>query len=191
MAKNTLLKAAWEQSRSWFCFISLLLLLSLGLFIYQAYFVTSETSNLQRQLANLQQQLNSREVKLAETGVPVSAVEQMESDLKQFSQQIPPKEDFSNFIGELFSWAEQSDLAIRQVSYRPEIEKESLYLRYGLSFSVQGTYQQLKKFIHLLENSNRLLVVETIALSGSQQKDNAASVTLQINLTTYFQEGAR
>lgn len=191
MAKNTLLKAVWELSRFWLCCIALLILFSVMLFIYQSQFVASKSERLQRQQSQLQSQLSRREAQLAESGVPVSDVEQMERDLLKFSQLIPNKQNFSDFIGELFSMAQDSTLEIRQVSYQPEIDEESHYLKYGLNFSVEGSYSQLKKFIHFLENSQRILIVDKIELSGRPSKENSATVNLQINMTTFFQEGTR
>ena len=189
MQKATLLKAVWEQARIWFCFIVLLILLSLLLYFYQSQFVGSETERLLQRRLSLQGQVKDRQEKLAESGVPVSAVEQLESELQRFSGLIPPKQKFSNFVGDLFSWAAQCQLEIRQVNYRPEIDDETEYLNYGVSFAVQGSYQQLKKFIHLLENSSRILIIDTITLGGRQKTDANDNVTLQIRLTTFFREG--
>lgn len=189
MQKVTLLKAVWEQSRIWFYFIIMLLLFSVSLYFYQSQFVGSETERLLQRRLSLQGQLQERQAKLAESGVPVSAVEQLESELQRFAGLIPPKLEFSNFVGDLFSWASQCKLEIRQVNYQPEIDEDRAYLTYGVSFSVEGSYQQLKKFIHLLENSSRILIIDTITLAGRQKKDANDNVALQIRLTTFFREG--
>lgn len=189
MLKNALLNAIWEQSRSWLFVVAALLLLVVALFVYHAQSVAPETEQLQRRLGSLQEQLRNREAKLAESDIPVSAVEQMEEDLLKFSEMIPPKQKFADFVGDLFHWADQSGLDIRQISYQPKIDSDSKYLNYGLSFSVQGEYRQLKKFIHLLENSKRILIIDKIGLAGKRSKDKSAKVSLKINLTTFFQEG--
>jgi len=49
MAKTTLLKAVLDQSRGWLYFIGFLILISVGLFIYQAQFLHNETVRLQHQ----------------------------------------------------------------------------------------------------------------------------------------------
>lgn len=188
MSKNTLIKAVLEQSRGWLYLIVALLLFCVILFVYQTQFVSAESDRLQQQRDKYQRQLSSRQEKLAESGVPVSAVEQMEKDLLAFSALIPDKKNFADFIGELFLWANQSQLEIKQVNYQPEIDEETEYLNYGLSFSVQGDYAQLKKFIHLLEASKRILIIDKIAMAGRRTDDNSTSVNLQINLTTFFQE---
>ncbi len=188
MHKGTLLKAVWEQARIWFYVIVLLLLLSVLLYLYQTQFVGSETERLQRRQSALQQQLEDRQAKMASSGVPVSTVEQMESDLQQFAELIPPKRELSVFLGDLFSWASQCQLDIRHVSYQPKVDEKTEFINYGLGFTVQGKYQQLKKFIHLLENSSRILIVDTITLAGRETKDATESVNLQIRLTTFFRE---
>ena len=190
MSQVALLKAVWDQSRIWLCFVAVLILLSVALFFYQSQFVTPETASLQNQQQLLQKQLRDREDELAQSGVPVSTVEQRQRDLQKLVEVIPVKQKFADFIGDLFTWAEQAELEIRQISYQPELDKETNYLHYGLNFSVQGTYGQVKKFIHLLENSKRILIIDRISLGGKRNKDNSATVTLQINLTTVFREVA-
>ncbi|SHI46470.1 Pilus assembly protein, PilO [Malonomonas rubra DSM 5091] len=187
--KTALLKATWEQSRGWVFFILALILISLGLFIYQSQIVDDESAHLQQRRLELQQQLKVRAEKMAESGVPLSAVEQMEKDLLRFAELIPPKQEFSAFVGELFDLAQKSTLEIRQVNYQPEVDKETGFLKYGVSFSVGGSYEQVKKFIHLLENSSRILLIDNIGLAGRQTKEQGINVALQIKLTTFFQGG--
>lgn len=190
MINSALLKAVWEQSRGFICFISVLAFLSVGLFAFQTLAVNPDLERLQYRQAELQKQLNSREAKLASSGVPVSTVERMEKELLSFAALVPAKEKFAEFVGDLFSWADQTNLDIRQVSYRPETDNESTYLTYSLNFSVQGTYAQLKKFIHLLENSKRILIIDQISMMGRRDKGKSSVVNLRISLTTLFQGGA-
>ncbi len=190
MSQVALLRAVWEQSRVWLCFVAVLILLSVALFVYQSQFATPETVSLLKQQQLLQQQLKEREAEQEQSSVPVSTIEQRQRDLQAFVELVPVKQEFADFLGDLFVWAEQAELEIRQISYRPELDKETNYLHYGLSFSVEGTYGQVKKFIHLLENSKRILIIDRISLGGKRNKDNSATVTLQINLTTIFREVA-
>ena len=189
MSKIALLKAIWAQSRGLLFFICALIVLSLGLWIYQAQFIAPETERLHHQQVLLQNQVRDREAKLAESGVPVSTVEKRAENLLKFSAMIPEKQYFADFVGDLFSWAEQADLTIDQISYQPKVDPEASYLLYALSFSVQGTYDQLKKFIHLLENSSRILIIDQLSLTGKRETSNSAVVSLQINLKTFFHEG--
>jgi len=56
----------------------------------------------------------------------------------------------------------------------------------GLSFTVQGTYEQVRQLINLLELSNQFVIIDSIGLgaSGSDPKN----LTLSIHLKTMFRE---
>lgn len=76
------------------------------------------------------------------------------------------------------------------MSYQPELDPETGFLLYGLSFSVDGRYAEIKKFIHLLENSSRIILIDNISLSDKSGKSgHPEKVSLQIKLRSYFREG--
>jgi Tfp pilus assembly protein PilO len=54
----------------------------------------------------------------------------------------------------------------------------------GLTFSVQGSYEQLRTFIHLLEVSDSFLILRDVRLG---QANNAATrLRIRLRLATYF-----
>lgn len=188
--KYPLIVALWEQNRVRMIVIIVLALLVLALYAGQRWIAEPNLLKLRTEQSQLQKQVRQRQMEFANTGIPVSATEQMEKNLQQFRGMIPAEIDLSRFIGELFQWAQQAGLDIHQISYQPEYDKETKFLRYGLNFSVKGSYPQVKKFIHLLENAKRILVVEKISLVGSESKKKKETVELRIELSTYFQRGA-
>jgi type IV pilus assembly protein PilO len=100
---------------------------------------------------------------------------------------IPPRSELSAFIKELFSYADSSKLEIKQINYQPAWDEELALLSYNLQFSVSGEYRQLKKFIHLLEGSERILIISDISLSGGEgRKEKNAEVSLRIQMKTFF-----
>jgi type IV pilus assembly protein PilO len=108
-----------------------------------------------------------------------------EADLAQFRNAVPGKETFTTFLGELFSLAAKAGLSIDRVSYAPKDEAELALLRYTLSFSVQGDYGQIKKFIHSIEQSSRPTIIEGITLSGAEA-GRGEGVSLALRLSTFF-----
>ena len=188
--KYPLITAVWEQNRTRLIVIFIQLLLVITIFVGQRWVSEPNLLVLRTEQSRLQQHVRQRQMGFANSGVPISAAEQIEKNLQQFEHLIPVQTDFSGFIGELFEWAEQAGLDIHQINYQPEYEKETDFLRYGLSFSVKGSYSQVKKFIHLLENAKRLLMVEKISLTGSSSSKKKNKVDLRIELSTYFQGGA-
>ena len=185
-----LIAAVWEQNRARLIVIGVLLLCVVGIFVGQRTIVEPNLLSLRIEQSRLQQHVRQRQMEFANSGVPVSAAEQIEKNLQQFNQLIPLQTDFSAFLGELFDWSQQAGLEIHQISYQPKYEKETAFLRYGLSFSVKGSYTQIKKFIHLLENAQRILLIDKISLVGSSSsKKDRRKVDLRIELSTYFQGG--
>ena len=187
--ENSLMKVVWQQNYAALLVILLLSLSCIGFYLASDQYIEPEVEGLRLEQAALRQQLHQQRQRVTKEGMPVSAAERMAEDLDRFRAKVPSKVKFADFIGDLFAWAEQTSLQIRQVSYQPKIEPESGFLKYSLNFSVQGDYGQLKNFIYLLENSTRILIIDSIALSG--KADNASEknvVSLNIKLSTYFQE---
>ena len=188
-SRRALLRIVWEQNRILLIFIVVLLLVCGGFYLATDRFVGSDLDVLQLEQTTLHQQLRQQQLRIAREGAPLSSAERMINDLAEFNQKIPSKVKFADFIGDLFAWADKVELEIKQVNYKPKVESETGYLEYGLSFSVQGTYAQLKRFVHLLENSSRILIIDNISLTGRPVADSGKNeVALSINLTTYFQE---
>ncbi|PLY04774.1 MAG: hypothetical protein C0622_02255 [Desulfuromonas sp.] len=184
---NPLLVAVWSQNRVKIVLIVVLLVAVIAAWFVQRAVVEPRLQELSAAQSRLQMQVRQRQVEYANSGVPVSTAERMEKNLQKFMVMIPGQDDFPRFLGELHDWAERAGLEIHQVNFQPKKDEESGFLQYGLGFSIKGDYAQIKKFIHLLENAERILIIDRIALRGEGQSGKETSVTLQINLTTYFQ----
>ena len=57
-------------------------------------------------------------------------------------------------------------------------------LAVGVSFSVQGSYEQVRQLINLIELSDQFVIIDGLGLSGSDPK----SLNLNIRLKTMFRE---
>lgn len=191
MYRNALLKELWLQLHQWIYLISVMILVSASLYAYKQHVIFPKVELLQQQKNEIKQKLTIQATQARNGEASVSSVEQMQHDLIQFAQSIPNKQQFSEFIGELFQLSEQSKLVLDRVKYQDKLDDKSGYLHYGVEFSVQGRYEQLKMFIHLLENSPRIFIVDQITLSDKRSKENRSMVNLRIKLTTLFSESAR
>jgi len=67
-----------------------------------------------------------------------------------------------------------------------EVEDYGLVKRY-FTFSVEGSYVQLRNFVNLLELTPSFVVLEQVRLSG----DEGARLTIQLSLSTLFVEEDR
>ena len=140
---------------------------------------------LERQYISQQSEVRKAEQGGRSAESPLVVYARGNRDLQTFRQAIPTKKELTGLIGEIFSLASTSGLKIDRISYKPERLKDVRLLQYGLSFNVSGTYNQVKKFAHIIEQSSRLLTIDDMSLNtGQQGKD----VDLKLNLTTFFRD---
>lgn len=185
MARETIFKALWRLNKVWPLVLGGLLVVNLGVFTGLNQLVLPNLETLERQFIEAQGLSRKSQQELAAAGTPLAAFHQGQEDLAEFREHIPPRSDLTTLIGELFSLAQQAGLSIDQVNYDPKEIAEERLLRYGLTFAVTGTYRQVKQFVYLLEQSERLISIENIALSGASE-DGEGRVSLRLMLSTVF-----
>lgn len=184
MAKR-LLSAVWRVNRFLPLVAGVLLALNAGIFIVTRFVVVPEVRAVEERLAGSLALANSP---LGIARAQAALFRKAETDLAEFRRAIPAKEQFTVFLAELFSLAGGAGLTLDRITYSPKDDAESGLLHYPLSFSVQGDYVQIKKFIHSLEQSPRIIAIEEISLSGSSSETTHGNrVSLSMRLTTYFQ----
>lgn len=105
-------------------------------------------------------------------------------DLETFSSLLLPREDFDHFLGELFEFSEKSRLLLDRINFQPKAHDAHQILEYQVRFNVNGSYEQIRKFVHLLESSPRLIAIRTLSLTGEPSSEGHISVGMKID--TYF-----
>lgn len=188
MSREQLLQTLWGENRSKVILVVVLLLLSVAVQIWQNGFLESQLATARTNLRNSQAELRSEKQRIeAGGGARISGLAE---DLDHFYQSIPARSGLGSFIGRLYSYAADAGIDIAQINYVAHPVKDTRLLSYELSFTVDGSYAQLKKFIHLLENSPSLMILQSIALDAGQ-KNKEASVGLQLQLQTFFREAVQ
>ncbi|MDT8420644.1 MAG: type 4a pilus biogenesis protein PilO [Desulfuromonadales bacterium] len=187
MARTGMFNILWQQNRAMSLVVLLLLFANLGAFLLQSQLFEKQLQDVRSEVRERQHALRNLKQQKEAGSMPVSALTQVENQLAAFQKMIPPRSELSAFIKELFSYADSSKLEIKQINYQPAWDEELALLSYNLQFSVSGEYRQLKKFIHLLEGSERILIISDISLSGGEgRKEKNAEVSLRIQMKTFF-----
>lgn len=184
MAEESLFRAAWRTNRVAPLCILALLVLNVLLYGFVTRVVIPGVDTLERRFINKQAQVREIRQEGDALETPQQVFAQGSEDLEKFWATIPSKSEFTALIGELFSLADKAGLDINQVSYTPAENAEQGVLTYGLQFSVAGDYGQIKKFVYLLEQSRRLIIIDELSLSSA--RGEGQEVSLRIRLTTYF-----
>lgn len=114
----------------------------------------------------------------------VAVYRENERGLGAFAKRLLGKKEFERFLGELFDFSQQAGLMLERINYDPEMHDKPGILEYRLRFNVGGRYEQIRKFISLLENSPRMIAIRTLRFSGKEKEGEGISVTMEID--TFF-----
>ncbi len=178
----------WKSHRNSLILLGVLLVLNLLLLVVLEQFVTPRVAERESNFLNRQTEVRQLlRNQGGATNPPEQAYLMAAQDLSKFFQAIPDYQEFTGLIEELLVLSSRARLNITKISYNSAQLKESELLKFGLNFNVSGDYDQIKKFIHSLEQSSRLIAIKQIGLQGADDK----GVNLRLNLETYFRPGGR
>ena len=94
-------------------------------------------------------------------------------------------ERLTRFTAEVKSLARKAGLNPRSLSYPEQaIESYGLVKRSSI-FAVQGTYQELRQFLNLMELSDSFLTLESISLSEANE-EQGPELRMSLKISTLF-----
>ena len=92
----------------------------------------------------------------------------------------------STMLAELERIAKEAGIKPRPASFELEpVEGSDTLTQMTISASYEGTYQNLTKFVNLLDKSPRFLIIESIAATPIQ---GSANLTVLLKLDTFVRE---
>ncbi|MEI6810577.1 MAG: type 4a pilus biogenesis protein PilO [Candidatus Nomurabacteria bacterium] len=97
---------------------------------------------------------------------------------------VPLGIDKIRLLSEVYNIANQSDVALSDVSVNETTSPDKLKGSYDVSFSVKTTYTNFKKFMINYENSLRLFTLESVNFSAPEKIDEP--VNFRVSLKTYY-----
>ena len=176
----------WQRQRRLLLAVGILLVVNLGLFVLLQQFLVPRV--VEREQRFILRQDQARQL-VRESGGFADTPEQhfvrARQDIARFQSIVPGHEEFTGLIDELLVLAYRADLSIRQIVYDTRDLPEVDLRQYDLSFSVSGSYENLKQFIHALEQSPRIMAIRQIELN-TLDRENAEDGSLRLKLQTVF-----
>lgn len=187
----------WREKRTLLGVIALILLINV------VFFLTYRVRYQQR-VDDLHRRLDAQKVSLEQARYSRMAVEKrilgyqaVEKDIKWVHSDLwsTPDVRLVALIIEINRLARQSQLVPRSISYSREKARgeSSLQLNKGdrgtvmsISFSVNGSYQQVRRLLNLIELSKQFVIIDSLTLTGSSPGDQQLRLT--IDLKTVFSE---
>jgi Tfp pilus assembly protein PilO len=84
--------------------------------------------------------------------------------------------------------AQQHNLEQSRRSTDPKQDRESSLARLQISMTLQGDYEDIRRFIYQVESGSDFIVIDSISLQ--QGSEAGAPLTLALALSTYYRVGA-
>jgi Tfp pilus assembly protein PilO len=139
--------------------------------------------DLQRKLASLQSQISSNQALLERTRQHLAAVEKGRNEGDRFLSGyfLASRTAYSTLLGELNEAADRSKIKPRESSYSVEpIEGSDSLNMLTITYNLDGAYRDVLSFVHELDRSPRLLIIESLS-AVPQQGSNVLSVSMKLD----------
>lgn len=163
--------------------LGVLLLATIGAAWIVAHPPGGSADELQRQLAALKTQTAARRALLASTRQHVAAVEQGRTEGDQFLGQyfLARRTAYSTLLSELVDAADRSKIKPKENAYATEpIEGSDSLSMMSISANYEGTYANLMRFVHEIDRSPRLLIIEALN-AAPQQSGGTLNISMKID----------
>lgn len=143
---------------------------------------------LRAQVRDLTTKLRQNRAILDRTRVYVSKIQAGRQEGDQFLSQyfLPSGKAYSTVLAELLDLAKSSGVKLKESSSNMEpIEGSDTLNTLTISQNLEATYPQLIHFIHELDQSSRLLIIESLQATPQ----SAGPLNVVLKLQTYVREG--
>jgi len=172
----------------WRIALGVLLLATLGAAWIVMYPPGGSADELQRQLAALESQTAARRTLLASTRQHVAAVEQGRAEGDKFLDEyfLARRTAYSTLLSELDDAADRAKIKPKENAYATEpIEGSDSLSMMSISANYEGTYANLMRFVHEIDRSPRLLIIEALNAAPEQSGGN---LNISMKIDTFVRE---
>lgn len=144
--------------------------------------------DLDRQLTGLQTQIATKKALLEKTKMHAQAVEHGKAEGDQFVGDyfLASRTAFSTILGDLNAAADQAKIQQREHAFNLEpVEGSDTMSLMSITAAYEGTYPDLMRFVHEIDKSPRLLIIESMTAAPQQGSDK---LTVSMKLDTLVRE---
>jgi Tfp pilus assembly protein PilO len=167
----------------WRVALGVLLLATIGAAWIVMYPPGGSADELQKQLAALESQAAARRALLASTRQHVAAVEQGRTEGDKFLNEyfLARRTAYSTLLSELIDAADRAKIKPKEHAYatEPIAGSDSLSMM-SISANYEGTYANLMRFVHEIDRSPRLLIIEALN-AAPEQSGGTLNISMKID----------
>lgn len=142
---------------------------------------------LARQVATAEEDVQKLEQNKRSLSQVASAVEQLRTSLEEVrGRQVGGMKDrLVPFLVDVVQRTQRAGLTPERISYSARADDKTGYVHFTAVYSLSGLYENIRRCIYLLEDSDQLAIIEQLALRGDEQL-TTPDVGVQLAVGTYF-----
>ena len=182
MAENAYTKLPKNQQ---YVLILVLIVVTVGAFWYFWYDgKNTELQGLQKNLAELNAQIQELNVVKANLPALEKEVEQLSLRLEQLRRILPPAKETPDLMKRLQALASQSNLKIKSFTPGQTVQKD-FYQEWPIEIQVDGTYPNLATFFDRVGRLPRIVNIGNLRTSAAQKPTFTNTLSAQYQAMTY------
>ncbi|MFA6958200.1 MAG: hypothetical protein WC538_20220 [Thermoanaerobaculia bacterium] len=178
--------AFWKQRRAWILAIGALLVLNTLFFLTYRVRYEERVDDARARLGQAKEQLAVAKARRVDYEQQLAAHKAMVETINTVYETwwSTPEKRLTTLITETRKLVEKCGLTVENVSYsRGDVSGDGGTTTMDITFSVQGTYLQLRQLINLLELSDEFIIIDSVAFNGD---DPSGTIGLNLRLRTIF-----
>jgi Tfp pilus assembly protein PilO len=183
-SSSTAAAAGGSKARNrWRIVLGLLVAANLAAAAFVLYPPGGSADDLERQMAELQSRVKANRALLVSTRQHVAAVEKGRAEGDKFldSYFLARRTAYSSLLTELVEAADRSKIKPKEHAYATEpIEGSDALSMMTISANYEGTYANLMHFVHEIDKSPRMLIIEGLS-AAPLQTGGTLSVSMKID----------
>lgn len=163
------------------------IVINIVVFAFLVYPLQSDVANVEQRTKTAEAELAAAQADYARADGTLTGKDRALKELDTFyssvlAHDLPGARRLT--FARLAQMASKSNLDFERRKYEPVIERGSNLTRLKVNMELQGSYADIRDFIHNIESSPEFVVIDNVGLTEGVTNSDALRLTLQ--LSTYF-----
>lgn len=177
--------AFWKERRIWILLVATVLVLNIVFFFTYRVRYEQRVDDARARLEQTKEQLASAKARRVDFEQQLGAHKTMVDTIATVYDiwWSTPDKRLTKLIVELRALVAKCGLTVESVSYSRPGASDEITTPMEMSFTVRGSYMQLRQLINLLEVSDQFVIIDSVSFAGDQPD---GSISLNLRLRTLF-----
>jgi Tfp pilus assembly protein PilO len=146
-------------------------------------------SLLAKQVSEAEAEVGKLDGQLRQLERTAKALEELRANLAELRERRlgPMRERLVPFLQDVVKRTQEAGLQPERVSYAAHREEKTGLVYFAATYSVRGSYDQIRRCVFLLESSPEFVMLDGLGLRGDEST-SSLDVGIQLNVGTYFSD---